>query len=366
MTGARPRVVIVGGGAFGSAIAYRLARAGHPVTVVEREPDGPAASQHNAGNLNPVLGTPPALVPLARRAFRMHREWVDRLREDGVRPHALQPVVRLLVALDVADTERFEAVEAALDQHEGFSARRLDAPAIARRVPGLGAEIQAALELRGSLALDPSAFLGALREGARAHGARRVLGTVRGLEARSAGMSRVRVDDRWVEADVVVLATGAFTAQLSDWLGVSLPVEPVMGQMLYTRMPRGRPPIDLTWGETCLYRRRDDEVWIGTTKEHVGMDVTPTEAAASRLLGEATRVLPAVRDAEVLSHTAALRPCTPSGLPIVARLDDPAYVIVANGGGPKGMLLSTGVAELVHALIETGHLTDPQELERVR
>src|SRR5215469_12995038 len=70
----RRRVAVVGGGIVGCAIAYRLTRAGFGVILLERDAIAAHASGRNAGNVNPLHGTPRSLVPFALEAFRLHRE----------------------------------------------------------------------------------------------------------------------------------------------------------------------------------------------------------------------------------------------------------------------------------------------------
>ncbi|MFN5397837.1 MAG: FAD-dependent oxidoreductase, partial [Pseudanabaena sp.] len=64
------KIAIVGGGIFGAAIAYVLTRDGFDVTLFESLSIGVHASSKNAGNLNPLHGTPSALLPFALESFR--------------------------------------------------------------------------------------------------------------------------------------------------------------------------------------------------------------------------------------------------------------------------------------------------------
>src|SRR5260370_14731317 len=66
-------VIIVGGGVFGCACAYELARRGLKVTVVERDDFGVHASRNNPGNINPIHCAAPALNTLALMAYTSHR-----------------------------------------------------------------------------------------------------------------------------------------------------------------------------------------------------------------------------------------------------------------------------------------------------
>ena len=70
------RVLIIGGGVIGAAIAYFLSRRGAQVVVVERTEVACAASGKSGGflALDWCDGTP--LETLARRSFALQRGWL--------------------------------------------------------------------------------------------------------------------------------------------------------------------------------------------------------------------------------------------------------------------------------------------------
>ena len=81
------RVLIVGGGVIGAAIAYFLSRRGAQVIVVERTGVACAASGKSGGflALDWCDGTP--LEPLARRSFALHPRLAEEIGVDwGYRP----------------------------------------------------------------------------------------------------------------------------------------------------------------------------------------------------------------------------------------------------------------------------------------
>jgi len=159
----------------------------------------------------------------------------------------------------------------------------------------------------------------------------------------------------------VVLATGPWVAEAKDWLGLDLAVEPVKGEMLRMRLPPPNITHDLTHGMISLYRRRDDEVWVGVTRERTGFDESPTAEGRRALIEGASRIMPAIREASLIEHLASLRPMTPAGLPVVGRAPGWGNVFIANGGGIKGVLLSTGIGAAIRDLVLTGTTTLPIE-----
>ncbi len=347
-------VVVVGGGVFGSAIAYQLARRGLKPTLIERDDFGRHASGKNPGNLNPIHGSPPPLIPFALESFHLHRALAAELAELGCEGYDLKPVRRIHLVFDESDRADLDKACKSFDGMAGFSTAWLDAEALHGAEPRLAPGIQAGLLMEGNMSVDSRALTRALAKGAEQLGATLTRADVAGLDTAGGAVRVVRTAQGAIPCDAAVFATGPWVAELRDWLGLELPVSPVKGEMLRMQLPGERLRYDLTHGLISLYSRGRDEVWVGVTKEHAGFDETPTEDARRSLLEEGGRIMPAVRAAKVLEQTASLRPMTPTVMPIVGRAPGWANVYVANGGGFKGILLCTGVAQALCDLLLTG------------
>src|SRR5207253_660046 len=89
---------------------------------------------------------------------------------------------------------------------------------------------------------------------------------------------------------------------------------------------------------------------VGATVEDVGFDWAPREEATRSLLDRAFRLIPALRDAEVLDAWAGLRPGTPDRLPIIGVRRDAQGLIFATGHFRNGVLLSLITGRIVAAI----------------
>jgi glycine oxidase len=347
-------VVVVGGGVFGCAISYQLAKCGFRPTLIERDVFGSHASGRNAGKLNPIYGAPSPLIPLAIESFRLHRTLAAELAELGCDGYDLKPVRRIYLVFDESDRGDLDKACQFFEGRAGFSTVWLDAEELHRIEPRLAPGIQAGLLMEGNMSVDGHAFARALAEGAARLGTTIVRANVAGLHVADGMVKAVRTGRGEIACDAVVFATGPWVAEMREWLGLELPVEPVKGEMLRMKLPGERLCDDFTHGMTTLYGRGRDEVWIGVTKERAGFDESPTEGGRRSLLEHAGRIMPAIKHAAVLEHIAALRPMTPTGMPIVGQAPGWANVYLANGGGVKGVLLCTGIGQAICDLILTG------------
>jgi glycine/D-amino acid oxidase-like deaminating enzyme len=348
---ARRRVVVVGGGVVGCALAFDLSCAGHDVVLLDRDDPPANASRKNAGNVNPLLGSSPNCVPQALAAFRLHSEVREALSRLGCVELVTAPVERLLLGFDEAERPRLEEVARLHHATEGFSAHWIGRAEALRREPRLAADVAFALVTTGALSVDGAAFVAALAQGAAKLGAAILRADACGAEVLGDRVVAVRTADRAVPCDELVLATGPWVGEWRDWLGVEIPVRAVKGEMLLIDLPGGPPCCDLTYGSTSLYRRRDAQVWVGTTSAESGLDCVPTADARRILTRGATQMIPAAGRAEILAHVAALRPIATPDAPIARRAIGWRNVLIANGGGFKGVLWSVAIARSIRNLI---------------
>jgi glycine oxidase len=343
--------VIVGGGVVGCAATFELARAGLDVTLVERDEIAAHASGQNAGNINPLHGATAEQLRTTLPAFRRHAEIREALIGMGCGDFALAPVVRLLVAFEERERAELAITAARFESTDGFSARWLDADEVRRQAPRLAGEIAFAIETTGSLSLDAAAFTRALAEAAVKLGARILRGEATGLACQGDRIVAARTQDAELGCDELVLATGPWVAETAAWLGVTTPVRPVKGEMLLLRLPGGPLGCDVTGGGAALYRRREDQMWLGVTSTEEGFDAAPTASAREGLMAKGRRILPEIARSEVLDHVAALRPVATPDAPIVQRAPGWANATIANGGGWKSVLLAPAMADAVRHLL---------------
>lgn len=349
----RGRVAVVGGGVIGCATAYELARAGFGVTIIERDGIAAHASGRNAGNLNPLHGTPKALVSLALDALTIHKQIEAELVQLGSASYATLPLHRVHLGCDDADRQHLQETANLYNVTAGFSSRWIDGNDLRKLEPRLALDFSDAVVTTGGLTLDSYDFARSLADGACKLGARILLENALGVTTSGRCVTAVRTNQGSIPCDAVVLATGPWVEQAKEWLGVEIAVEPVKGELLLLELPGEALNCDFTWRSACLYRRRDNEVWVGGTQSNSGFDCATTQEGYKTLMDGAARIMPAIRRAKLIDHVAELRPVTPSMEPIASRAEGWENVYVANGGGFKGVLLCVAMARNIRVLLES-------------
>jgi glycine oxidase len=337
-------VVIAGGGVIGTAAAWRAARAGLRVTLVDPHV-GDAASLVAAGMLAPVseaLFGEGALLRVNLLAVARFGSFAAELEEAAGHQVGLRREGTLAVAYDPGDYAALMRLTA-FRRSAGLEAEELDSRACRKLEAFLAPDVHGGVLFAGDWSVDNRRYTAALRAAAGAAGVRTVRDRV--TEVLSAG-DRVRgvrlADGGDIGADRVVVAAGCWTSAIAGLPApVRAAVRPVKGQLLRLRHPDGFPPVithtiraTVRGADVYLVPRADGEVVVGATSEERGPDRTVTAGAVHDLLRDAMSVLPVISELELAETCAGLRPGTPDNGPVVGP--------VTAGAGPGGLLLATG------------------------
>ncbi|MBH3408318.1 glycine oxidase ThiO [Pseudomonas glycinae] len=312
------QVVIVGGGVIGLLTAYNLASEVGSVVLLDRSNVGQESSWAGGGIVSPLYPWrySPAVTALAHWSQDFYPQLGERLFADtGVDPEVHTTG---LYWLDLDD----EAEALAWAARENRPLRAVDISAAHDAVPVLGGVFSRAIYMADVANVRNPRLVKSLKAALQAlpnvtiHEQCEVSGFVRDGE-RVVG---VQTPTGVIAGDQVVLTAGAWSGELLKTLNLSLPVEPVKGQMiLYKCAADFLPSMVLAKGRYAI-PRRDGHILIGSTLEHEGFDKTPTDNALESLKASAVELLPALADAEVVGHWAGLRPGSPEGIPYIGRV----------------------------------------------
>ena len=351
MTSKHYDIVVVGAGVFGAAVAYQFSKTGRSVVVIDDRPIGQNASGKNAGNLNPIYKSPERLIPLALRAFDLHQHLMPELLDLGIHNHKIKEVRRILLASSDDELAGLKDIQKTFEKFENFAAHFIDDRALREADPRLSNNFAMGLLLEGNQCVDSLEFNKALMNGAKMHGAAFIQAKVNQVKKDKYKVVGLETTNDSFTCGDIIFATGPWVSEINAWLNLNLPIEPLKGQILRIRAPKKGLTYDFTHGLHTLYKRGENEIWLGVTNENVGFDEVSTKEAKDHLLNQSIAMMPSLQDAEILEHSASLRAITPSELPIASQAPawDNAYIV--NGGGWKGVLLSLGVAEIVYNLI---------------
>jgi glycine oxidase len=344
-----PRIVVVGGGTIGLAIAEQLARRGARPTVLDRQAFAGEASWASSGFLDLRVASErgDAFFHLCRLSCEIYRDWTEALHRDtGIDPEYVHSRSLDLV-FDDQDDEAVQALDRNL-AHYGVHGEWLDGDEARRREPELSGELRRAFFLEHPAQVRPPrlnrALLTLLRDlGATLSEHTEVLGfQSEGREVR--GVETTRGD---FAADHVVLACGPWTSLVAGRLGVALPVRPIRGQALmingHARLLR-----HILFGYNWyVVPRRDGRIFIGSTVEDVGFVKAATMFGMQKLTRLGIKTMPGLAAAPIEGSWSGLRPGTADGLPYLGLAPGFDNLWIASGHFTHGLVLSAATGRLM-------------------
>ena len=397
------KVIVLGAGIVGVTSAYQLAKAGHEVTVVDRQP-GPAleTSFANAGEVSFGYCSPWAAPGIPMKAlkwlFMHHAPLILRPKVDMAMLSWMTQMLRNCTSaryalnksrmLRLADYSRISL--AALRAETGISydermqgtlqlfrtEAQLDASAKdvkALAADGIPYEV---LDPDGCIRVEPALkhvrekivgglltpkdetgdcfkFSNALAKKAADLGVRFNYGSIiRGLDVEAGRVRGVITAHGRLEADAVVVALGSFSPLIVRPHGIRLPVYPVKGYSLTIPITdASRAPESTVMDETykIAITRLGDRIRVGGMAEISGYTNDLGEPRRLTLQHSVMDLFPG-GDISKASFWSGLRPMTPDGTPVIGPTKI-AGLFLNTGHGTLGWTMSSGSARVVADLV---------------
>ncbi len=357
-------VLIVGAGVIGLACAWRAARAGLRVCLLEREGIAAGASGVAAGMLAPVGEASwgeEDLLALNLRSLRLWDGFASELEAEGGAPPGYRRCGALYVALD---RDEAEVLHRRLELHARLEldSEWLRASQCRRLESGLATTVTGGVHAPQEAAAEPRRLCDALEAALRGADGRVELGAEVVGARFGAEVALRTADGREFRGTDLVVASGCWAGQ-AEWLPSEWrpPVRPVKGELLVLREPRGEAVCGRIVASERVYLvpRADGQLVVGATVEERGFDTTVTAGGVHELLREAYRLLPEVAELELEEARAGLRPGSPDNAPLIGRVAEEGPILAA-GHYRNGVLQAPVTAEAVLAALEGAE--PPQEV----
>ena len=345
-------MIVVGGGVIGLSVAWRLAAAGHRVTLVDPTP-ARGASWFAGGMLAPVTEAWPGEEELLDLGAASLAAWPGFAADLGV---DLRTDGTIVAAVDAADAANLDTLAGHLASR-GRAVDRLSSRELRRVEPALGPSVRSGLLVRGDLAVDNRELLRRLTSAAHDAGV-----TFVAERARAVRSGAVELAARTLRCDTAVIAAGAWSGGLHPSLASA--VRPVKGEILRLRARAGAvPPPRHTVRAVVeshpvyLVPRAGDELVLGATQYEAGFDDEVTAGGVRDLLVHAERVMPGITEYGLTECAAGLRAGSRDNLPLIGRLEP--GVLVAAGHHRNGLLLAPITATAVCAMVAGAEIPAP-------
>lgn len=398
------KVVVLGSGVIGVTTAYYLMKAGHQVTVVDRQPGAALETSFaNAGEISPGYASPWAAPGVPRKAIAWmlakHAPLVLRLK---AKPDMLVFLTRLLmncteaaykvnkdkmVRLAEYSRDQLIAVRAAEGLHydersrgtlqvfltekqvkgahkdievlerEGVPYEVLDPDGCVRAEPGLNKvrdRLAGGLRLPNDETGDCFKFTNALAARCAEQGVVFRYGVeTKQLVKKGGRIAAVETSEGMIEADAFVAALGSYTRAMVKPLGIHLPIYPIKGYSITVPIgDEARAPVSTIMHETykVAITRLGDTIRVGGMAEVSGYTSTLIEGRQETLVYALEDLFPEVARTTDVTLWSGLRPMTPDGPPIIGPTKLP-NLYINSGHGTLGWTMACGSGQTLADII---------------
>lgn len=331
-------VTVLGGGVFGLACAFRMARMGARVRLIERQAIGAGSSGGLVGALAPHV--PENWNPKKQfqlESLLMAEDFWAEVEAVGGQSAGYARTGRLQPLADAAAITRAQS-------RSTEAATLWQGRAIWQVIPATGAAWEPA---------SPTGYLVHDTLTARAHP--RAAG--RALLAALQALGCEVVLGEGPTQGLVLHATGhQGLADLSQTFGKAMG-SGVKGQSAALALPLPDAP-QIFADSLHIVPHADGTVAIGSTSENNRTDTT-TDAQCDALIEKARRILPALQDAPEVTRWAGIRPRAKSRAPMLGAWPGRPGHFIANGGFKIGFGMAPKVADTIAQLMLEGRDTIP-------
>ncbi len=217
------KVVIIGGGVIGCSVAYHLTKFGwKDVVLLERDQLTSGTTWHAAGLVS-QLGPTAAVTKIRKYTLDLYKKLEKEVDHSAG--------LRINGALSIAQTDaRWQELQrqATTAQLYDVDIKILDKDEIKKNYPIMYTDdLKGGVLMPGDGAADPSGVTHMLAKGARLGGAKIFeQSPVETILTKNGRVNGVRVNGQDIECEYVVLATGMWSRQIGEKIGISIPLYP--------------------------------------------------------------------------------------------------------------------------------------------
>jgi len=355
-------VVIVGGGIVGISTAYYLAKNGIKSMVIERDTVGSHASGFAYGSLGALggPGIPGPGLAVAVKGVHLHHQLAQELPERTGINIEYRDRPSLSLAFTKQDSEAAKNSIHWIQSQPDYAVKWIDQSNLQEIEPRISDEAIGAIHVNGTADVEPYRLVLALTQASESIGVTIRHGHITGLVGTHSKVKGVTLDSNdTISCEYVVFAMGPWSGEASPWLGIDISVQPLKGQILRLRAPGAPYQYSISWGDNYATTKPDGMVWAGTTEEDVGFDENPTPEARDKIMASLLRVLPALKDSELVRQTACLRPLSADRLMLLGKVPGWEGAYMATGAGRQGIVLGPAMGQITANLITKGQTSIP-------
>lgn len=367
-------VVIIGGGVIGTSTAYQLSKRGKKVILVERK-DHAAGASGSCDQMIILQSKNPGIhLKLALESAKMYQHLGEEL------GHHIEYKAKGGMIL-IENQSHLEIMQDFVKKQKeiGLEVEIIDRQEAFKMQSGLAEHLVGCTYSSQDAEVNPIEVNFAYAKAARKLGAEILLETeVTGLKIEQNRVVGVETNKGTILAETVINAAGAWAPIIGEMAGLTIPIKPRRGQIMVTEpvpefvkkvmlsaqyiVAKYNPDLikDAEDAGTrlgvglALTQSEKGNILIGATREFVGYDTRNTREGVKEVLKNAARLVPGLKDINIIRIMGGLRPYTPDGLPLIGYVEGLEGFFMAAGHEGDGIALAPITGRMVADLLLEG------------
>lgn len=396
--------VIIGGGIIGLSTAYYLHKEGCKVTVLDQTDmtgSQGGASYVNAGYLTPShiisLAAPGMITKGLKWMFNSRSPFYIKPRLDldflrwtwyfkrSATAQKVQRAIPVIKDINILSGELYDELKLSGDLGDfplehigllmlykneavgeaerkvaekvndiGLAVKNLSADEVKQLEPNLNHEVKGAIHYECDAHTTPNIIMQRLQEYLVNNGVKIVPNaSVKGFKTNSEKVVSVLTDKENHTGDEVVIASGAWSKDLTKYLGIKLPLEAGKGYSLNVEKPLDiNYPAILMEPKVAVTPMHGFTRFAGTMElSGINHNIMDQRVLAITAAAESYYDNLKIPDDAIANVKCGLRPLSPDGLPYIGRLNGFENVILATGHAMMGWSLGPATGKLVTEIV---------------
>jgi len=321
---------------MGASTAYHLARRGASnILLLEKEPFfGEGATGRCAGGVRYQFST-----EINIRLSQISLPMLERFEEEIGQPIDYRKCGYLILLTDQKDLAQYE-INVQLQNKMGVETVILSGKEIRQRLPIMNLEdvIAGTFNPKDGL-VDPNSVVMGYINAAASLGVSNMTGVeVAGIDVQGGEISGVQTSFGKVETPIVINTAGPWAGRIGEMAGLNIPITPLRRQIL-TTTPLSEIPADfpfvIDFAQSLYFHREGEGLLTGMSNpnEVPGFDQRVDPNWEVHHLESATKRMPLLSKAGLLSHWAGLYENTPDAHPVFGTTDVAGFFVCAGFSG---------------------------------
>ncbi len=341
-------VVVIGGGIIGCSIAYYLAKSQIEVALFEGGQIGMKTTKAAAGMLGAHSesdGDFSLFFPFARSSQLEY----NRLKDELYELSGVDIGYRTGGILKLAYTEEDKLnLDLLLKQP---TVKWVNHEKVKLMEPGISNDVLGGAYIADDVNVIPTKTCEAFAKSAQVLGASIFENSnVYGIEKNGSNYI-VKSAKGNVEAKYIVVATGVYSNNLLQNLGITEKLSPVKGESIIVHHEKPLLQHTLFHDKSYIVPRNNRKLVIGATMIQDDWSDSISLQSVESLIKKAKVLLPSSANWKIDSFTTGLRPTTFDGHPFIGRLPEEERIFIACGHFRNGILLAPATGKMIRDLI---------------